>query len=105
MFDLATNGNNGQAVQIGVHDAPIKSIRWIELPGGGILATGSWDKSIRVSPSRRLRHFRMLISGAVLGLEKYDSCCECADSRSCLLYGRPVSTFGCWDGRATYSNH
>jgi len=44
MFDLS---NNGQAVQVGVHDAPIKCVRWIDSPGGGILATGSWDKSIR----------------------------------------------------------
>jgi mRNA export factor len=49
MFDLAVNGNNGQAVQVGAHDAPIKCIRWIESPGGGILVTGSWDKSIKVS--------------------------------------------------------
>ena len=48
MFDLASNGNNGQAVQVGAHDAPIRSVRWIESPSGGILATGSWDKSIRV---------------------------------------------------------
>ena len=61
MFDLATNGNNGQAVQIGAHDAPIKCVRWIESPGGGILATGSWDKSIRVRASRHLGHFRTLI--------------------------------------------
>jgi mRNA export factor len=62
MFDLATNGNNGQAVQVGAHDAPIKCIRWIESPGGGILATGSWDKSVRVRDTcKRLGHFRTLI--------------------------------------------
>ena len=105
MFDLSTNGNNGQAVQIGAHDAPIKCVRWIESPGGGILATGSWDKSIRVRANRRLGHFQNAYSAAVLGLEESESCCQCADSRPCLLYGRPVSTFGCRDGRETYSNH
>jgi len=52
MFDLAVNGNNGQAVQVGAHDAPIKCVRWIESPSGGILATGSWDKSIKVRAVR-----------------------------------------------------
>ncbi|CAG7849339.1 mRNA export factor AltName: Full=Rae1 protein homolog; AltName: Full=mRNA-associated protein mrnp 41 [Serendipita indica DSM 11827] len=41
MFDLGT----GQSVQVGVHDAPIRCVRWVEAPTGGILATGSWDKT------------------------------------------------------------
>lgn len=44
MFDVAT----GQATQIAQHDAPIKVVRWIESPQSGILATGSWDKTIKV---------------------------------------------------------
>lgn len=43
-FDLAT----GQNSQVAVHDAPIKSCRWIDSPGAGYLVTGSWDKTIKV---------------------------------------------------------
>lgn len=38
--------NSGQSSQVAAHDAPIKSLRWIDL-NGGILATGSWDKTIK----------------------------------------------------------
>jgi mRNA export factor len=44
MFDLAT----GASQQVGAHDAPIKAVRWVEAPTGGILATGSWDKTVKV---------------------------------------------------------
>ena len=39
----------GLAVQIAAHDAPVKSVRFFELPGAGapMVATASWDKSIR----------------------------------------------------------
>ena len=43
MFDVQT----GQATQIAAHDAPIKCVKWIDAQGG-ILATGSWDKTIKV---------------------------------------------------------
>ncbi|KAJ7650729.1 WD40-repeat-containing domain protein, partial [Roridomyces roridus] len=43
MFDVAT----GQATQVAQHDAPIKVVRWVDTPGAGILATGSWDKTIK----------------------------------------------------------
>ncbi|CAK5279250.1 unnamed protein product [Mycena citricolor] len=43
MFDVAT----GQSSQIAQHDAPVKAVRWIESPGGGIVATGSWDKTVK----------------------------------------------------------
>ncbi|KAF8522895.1 Poly(A)+ RNA export protein [Hysterangium stoloniferum] len=42
MFDL----QSGQATQIAGHDAPIKSVKWIDAQGG-ILATGSWDKTLK----------------------------------------------------------
>ncbi|KAF7317059.1 Poly(A)+ RNA export protein [Mycena chlorophos] len=42
MFDTAT----GQATQVAQHDAPIKAVRWVDTQGG-ILATGSWDKTIK----------------------------------------------------------
>ncbi|TDL20804.1 WD40 repeat-like protein [Rickenella mellea] len=42
-YDLQT----GQSQQVAQHDAPIKSIKWIETPQGEILATGSWDKTLK----------------------------------------------------------
>ena len=43
MFDVQT----GQATQIAAHNAPIKCVKWIDAQGG-ILATGSWDKTLKV---------------------------------------------------------
>ncbi|KAF8640220.1 hypothetical protein AX16_010117 [Volvariella volvacea WC 439] len=43
MFDIVT----GQATQVAQHDAPIKVVKWIDVPQAGILATGSWDKTIK----------------------------------------------------------
>ncbi|KAF5371866.1 hypothetical protein D9615_009527 [Tricholomella constricta] len=43
MFDVTT----GQSSQVAAHDAPVKVVRWIDAPGAGILATGSWDKTIK----------------------------------------------------------
>ncbi|KAJ7017512.1 WD40-repeat-containing domain protein [Mycena alexandri] len=43
MYDLAT----GQATQVAQHDAPIKVVKWVDTPQAGILATGSWDKTIK----------------------------------------------------------
>jgi WD40 repeat protein len=54
MFDVTT----GQSQQVAQHDAPVKVVKWIEAPQGGILATGSWDKTIKVSHS-------MSISGSI----------------------------------------
>lgn len=45
MFDITT----GQSQQVATHEGPIKSIKWVETPNGGILATGSWDKTLKVS--------------------------------------------------------
>jgi len=45
MFDIT----NGQSQQVAQHDAPVKVVKWIETPQGGILATGSWDKTVKVS--------------------------------------------------------
>jgi len=43
LFDVQT----GQAQQVAQHDAPIKVVKWLETPQGSILATGSWDKTIK----------------------------------------------------------
>lgn len=55
MFDITT----GQMTQVAQHDAPIKDVRWIDTPNSpGILVTGSWDKTIKVS--LLIRVFRTL---------------------------------------------
>lgn len=46
MYDVAT----GQSSQVAAHDAPIKSLRYVDQQGG-ILATGSWDKTLKVRTS------------------------------------------------------
>ncbi|GAO48451.1 WD40 repeat-like protein [Saitoella complicata NRRL Y-17804] len=44
IFDIAS----GQSQQVAAHDAPIKSVRWIDAgQGGSLLATGSWDKTVK----------------------------------------------------------
>ncbi|KAF9000697.1 WD40-repeat-containing domain protein [Cyathus striatus] len=43
MFDVTT----GAATQVAQHDAPIKVVKWIDAPQMGVLATGSWDKTIK----------------------------------------------------------
>ena len=48
MFDITT----GQATQVAQHDAPIKTVKWVDAPQAGILATGSWDKTIKVRSVR-----------------------------------------------------
>ena len=45
MYDLAT----GQSSQVAQHDQPVKCVKWLDTPQGGILATGSWDKTLKVS--------------------------------------------------------
>ena len=59
MFDIST----GQSQQVAQHDAPIKVVKWIESPQGGILATGSWDKTIKV---RITSHFPSLVAIIIL---------------------------------------
>ncbi len=50
MFDVTT----GTAIQVAQHDAPVKVVRWVESPNMGVLATGSWDKTIKVCPWTRV---------------------------------------------------
>jgi mRNA export factor len=44
MMDL--NGS-GAAQQVAVHDAPIKTVRMFQYQGNDMLATGSWDKTVK----------------------------------------------------------
>jgi len=43
MYDVQT----GQSTQIAKHDAPIRVIKYVDTPSGGIVVTGSWDKTIK----------------------------------------------------------
>lgn len=64
MFDVTT----GQTSQVAQHDAPIKVVKWVETPGMGILATGSWDKTIKVRAGPLLLRLAVFTSSfAVLG--------------------------------------
>lgn len=51
MYDVQT----GQATQIAKHDAPIRVCKYVETPGGGIVVTGSWDKTIKVRGDHAIR--------------------------------------------------
>ncbi|KAE8227826.1 hypothetical protein CF326_g7262, partial [Tilletia indica] len=42
MFDVQTQ----QSQQIAQHDQPIRCVRWVDI-NNGILATGSWDKTVK----------------------------------------------------------
>jgi mRNA export factor len=45
MFDVVT----GQSSQVGEHGEPIKEIKFADIAGaGGVLITGSWDKTVKV---------------------------------------------------------
>ncbi|KAF8507292.1 WD40 repeat-like protein [Hysterangium stoloniferum] len=43
LYDL----QSGQSMQVAAHNAPIKCVKWIDAHGG-LLATGSWDKSLKL---------------------------------------------------------
>lgn len=43
VFDMAT----GQMSQVAQHDEPVKAVKWIDAQGQSLLATGSWDKTIK----------------------------------------------------------
>ncbi|KIK62473.1 hypothetical protein GYMLUDRAFT_41924 [Collybiopsis luxurians FD-317 M1] len=44
MFDAAT----GQSTQFAQHNGPIKAVKWVSTPYAGVVATGSWDKTIKL---------------------------------------------------------
>ena len=45
MMDLGSNGST--ATQVAAHDAPIKTCRMFQYQGNDMLATGSWDKTVK----------------------------------------------------------
>jgi len=48
MWDLASN----QAVVCAQHDAPIKTVHWVQAPNYQCLMTGSWDKTLKFWDTR-----------------------------------------------------
>ncbi|CAH7673536.1 WD40-repeat-containing domain protein [Phakopsora pachyrhizi] len=42
-FDVST----GQATQVAAHEAPIRKLAWLDINGQCLLATGSWDKTLK----------------------------------------------------------
>jgi hypothetical protein len=46
IYDVATS----QPSQFAAHDAPIKCVKWVDINGQGVVATGSWDKVCTTSP-------------------------------------------------------
>lgn len=37
-----------QNAQVAAHAEPVSAIRWVDAPTGGVLASGSWDKTLKV---------------------------------------------------------
>jgi mRNA export factor len=50
MLDLG--GNTNAPSQVAVHDAPIKCVRMFQFQGNDMLATGSWDKTVKFWDTR-----------------------------------------------------
>lgn len=92
LFDI----QSGQSSQVAQHDNAVKVVKWIETPQGGILATGSWDKTLKV---RTLHLFILLrtddqLNGwlpVVLGPTNPKPDHRRSTSRAMLLHGRAVS--------------
>lgn len=49
VWDLGSN----TVTQVAVHDAPIKTVHWIQAPGYQCLMTGSWDKTLKFWDTRQ----------------------------------------------------
>ncbi|KAI9605422.1 hypothetical protein KEM48_002207 [Puccinia striiformis f. sp. tritici PST-130] len=43
VYDVST----GQSTQVAAHEAPIRKLAWLDINGAGLLATGSWDKTLK----------------------------------------------------------
>ena len=101
LFDVTT----GQSQQVAQHDAPVKVVKWIDAPQGGILATGSWDKTIKVNcihPSVEL--LIVYLSMEVLGFADTYPSIDCPASGTVLQHGCAISANGSRDCGASHSN-
>ncbi|KAJ7650571.1 WD40-repeat-containing domain protein [Roridomyces roridus] len=47
VFSGGADNAGRMRTQVAQHDAPIKVVKWVDTPQAGILATGSWDKTIK----------------------------------------------------------
>jgi WD40 repeat protein len=93
MFDVQT----GQATQVASHDDAIKCVRWVDAQGG-ILATGSWDKTIRVFDSSYayVAHTNQAI---VLGSSTTNTSGKSRPPWTMLYHGCRLSTTSCRNSR------
>lgn len=82
MFDVTT----GQATQVAQHEAPIKVVGWVDAPGAGILATGSWDKTIKVTLLLLAFCYFLPTNSTVLGSPHRQSCGHSSTSRKMLYF-------------------
>ena len=39
---------SGQQIQVGQHDAPVRTVDWVKAPNYTCIMTGSWDKTLKV---------------------------------------------------------
>ena len=103
MYDVTT----GQSSQVAQHDAPIRVVRWIESPQGSVLATGSWDKTIKVcaryNVPPRVRVFILSSATLVLGSPYTKPRFNRTAARTMLHNGCSVSPYGRWDRGATHT--
>lgn len=63
MLDVQT----GQSSQVAQHASPVKSVRWTDMHGG-LLVTGSWDKTLKVTGTALSSYDKLTFRPAVLGL-------------------------------------
>lgn len=50
------------------HDGPIKSIHWIKAPNYSCIMTGSWDKTLKVSPQHTLSLYLYTMLGNIFNV-------------------------------------
>lgn len=59
IWDLASN----QIVQCAQHDAPIKTVHWVQAPNYQCLMTGSWDKTLKFWDTRQATPIKTFQTG------------------------------------------
>jgi len=98
MYDVQT----GQATQIAKHDATIRVVKYVDTPSGGIVVTGSWDKTVKVRDYRVTRADVHSPGSLVLGYPKSKPRILCHSPRTLLQSRCILPTDGGRNGRATY---